>query len=86
MPPSYYIAWWNLENLFDTENARGRSAKLKRVLRSELKGWDGNVLKAKLGRLGEVIRFMNDGVGPDILGVCEVENRRVLEKMVRGSI
>jgi hypothetical protein len=21
MPVSYYVAWWNLENLFDEENA-----------------------------------------------------------------
>ena len=33
------VAWWNVENLFDTEKSRSRSAKLKRVLRGELAGW-----------------------------------------------
>lgn len=43
MASIYYIAWWNLENLFDTQKARSRSTKLKRVLGSELKGWDDGI-------------------------------------------
>ena len=50
----FYVAWWNVENLFDTEKSRSRSAKLKRVLRSELDGWTAKVLKSKLARLAEV--------------------------------
>ncbi len=79
-----YVAWWNVENLFDTEKSRSRSAKLKRVLKGELEGWTAKVLKAKLAQLAEVIRFMNYGKGPDLLGVCEVENRKVLEKLVKA--
>ena len=77
----YYVAWWNLENLFDTETAQ-RSDKLKRVLKKELKGWNDEKLDNKLSQLAKVILSMNDTKGPDILGVCEVENRTVLEKMV----
>jgi len=33
----YYVAWWNLENLFDLETAL-RSDKLKRTIQKELKG------------------------------------------------
>ncbi len=80
----YYVAWWNVENLFDTAKSRSRSAKLKRVLKSELDGWTAKVLKSKLARLAEVIRFMNYGKGPDLLGVCEVENLKVMEKLVKA--
>lgn len=29
MPTTYYIAWWNLENLFDEENSPLRTEKLQ---------------------------------------------------------
>jgi hypothetical protein len=80
--PAHFIAWWNLENLFDIENALGRSDKLKRTLGNELKGWTSPVLNQKLANLASVIRQMNNGLGPDLLGVCEVENRAVLELLV----
>jgi len=78
----YYISWWNLENLFDYQEAK-RSKKLKRVLQSELKGWTAKILDRKLSQLAKIIIRMNDGKGPDILGVCEVENRKVLKKLVK---
>lgn len=37
------------------------------------------MLEAKLGQLSKVIRSMNNNHGPDILGICEIENRHVLE-------
>jgi predicted extracellular nuclease len=79
--PEYYAAWWNLENLFDTENAQ-RSDKLKRTIQNELKGWNEAILDCKISQLSKIILKMNDGDGPDILGVCEVENKAVLEKLV----
>jgi len=77
----YYAAWWNLENLFDTEDAQ-RSDKLKRSIQSELRDWNETVLDCKISQLSKIILKMNDGDGPDILGVCEVENKAVLEKLV----
>jgi hypothetical protein len=32
----YFIAWWNLENLFDVENSTKRSDRLKEILKEEL--------------------------------------------------
>lgn len=77
----YYIAWWNLENLFDTENAP-RSDKLRRSIQRELKGWNQKILDNKLSQLSKIVLQMNDKNGPDILGVCEVENKTVLEKLL----
>ena len=78
----YYFAWWNVENLFDVENYENRSDKLKRTIKNELKGWSEEVLDKKLTQLADIIHSMNHGKGPDLLGVCEVENDNVLKKLV----
>lgn len=75
----HFIAWWNLENLFDTEDYPDRTDKLARTLAKEITGWNQPILDKKLDQLARVIGQMNGGNGPDIIGVCEVENRHVLE-------
>ena len=78
----YFIAWWNLENLFDVENSTQRSDRLKEILKEELMGWNDEVLNKKISQLAKVVSKMNDGNGPDILGVCEVEDGPVINKLV----
>jgi endonuclease/exonuclease/phosphatase family metal-dependent hydrolase len=80
--PSYYIAFWNGENLFDVDGAPDRPEWLQRALARELAGWNADVLALKVGQLARIIRQMNGGAGPDVLGVCEVENRRVLDQLI----
>ncbi len=75
----YYAAFWNVENLFDVSNSPRRSDKLKRVLKNELSGWTEAILEKKLDQLASIIKKMNTNLGPDLLGVCEVENVYVLE-------
>ena len=79
----YYFAWWNLENLFDLQDSADRPEWLQRQLDSELEGWDEDVLNSKLEQLAQIIKRMNDGQGPDLLGVCEVESAAVLEKLLQ---
>lgn len=79
---THYIAWWNLENLFSVKGDPDRTEKLERALNKELDGWTASVLKQKLKQLASVIAKMNGGHGPDILGVCEVENVKVLGQLV----
>ena len=52
------------------------------MLRKELKGWDNDVLNMKISQLSKIIAQINGGAGPDILRVCEVESKVVLEKPV----
>lgn len=78
--PDIHVAWWNLENLFDHENAQ-REPELKRALQNELEGWTETVRDRKLDQLALIIKQMFKGAGPDLLGVCEVENERVLEML-----
>ncbi|MBY5948434.1 endonuclease/exonuclease/phosphatase family protein [Photobacterium rosenbergii] len=79
-----YVAWWNLENLFDVEGAPNRPPWLQKKLQKELAGWNEDVLEKKISQLASIINQMNEGKGPDILGVCEVESRQVLEKLANA--
>lgn len=78
----YSIAWWNLENLFEVEGFSERPEWLATKLQKELTGWTSAVLEQKLTKLAMVIKSMNAGSGPDLLGVCEVENESVLQKLI----
>lgn len=79
-----YLAWWNVENLFSVKNDPDRSEKLERALGKELDGWAASVLNKKLSQLAKIIVQMNGGAGPDILGVCEVESEKVLDKLIEN--
>jgi len=82
----YFIAFWNVENLFHMENFAGRSDKLRRAIGKNLKGWTAAKLQGKIVQLAKIIRHddFNGGDGPDLLGVCEVENRDVLLMLVEA--
>jgi predicted extracellular nuclease len=81
MSSTYYVAWWNVENLFDEENApvSRRPEKVFRTIKNDIVGWTPRLRDLKIDQLASVIVRMNDGNGPDVLGVCEVENAFVLE-------
>ncbi|MBS1789049.1 MAG: endonuclease/exonuclease/phosphatase [Acidobacteria bacterium] len=79
MPSQYQFAFWNLENLFDIENSPRREDKLQRAIGSDLKGWTQAQLDRKVGQLSSIIRQINNGRGPDLMGVCEVENAFVMQ-------
>jgi endonuclease/exonuclease/phosphatase family metal-dependent hydrolase len=84
MPSTYSVGWWNVENLFDEENAppERRSEKVRRVLGRDIEGWTPQLRDRKISQLASVIARLNDEAGPDLLGVCEVENRFVLDLLV----
>ena len=82
---TYYIAWWNVENLFDEENAVAlgrRTDKVFRSIKDDIAGWTPELRDRKIDQLASVIAMMNTGQGPDLLGVCEVENRFVVDRLV----
>jgi predicted extracellular nuclease len=75
-----FIAFWNLQNLFDTID--DKAINDESFLPDGEMEWTEDRLDKKMYNLSRVIRTMNDGNGPDILGVCEVENQAVLDDMV----
>lgn len=82
MAALHHIYWWNVENLFDVEDAPARPDWLRRTLASELKGWTEAVLQRKIHNLCSVLKQLNQGRGPDILGLCEIENEAVVRRLM----
>ena len=80
MPADIRVAWWNLENLFDSSGAQ-RDPELAGQLKAELKGWTVPVRDRKLDQLASIVKLMFAGAGPDLLGVCEVENEGVVQML-----
>lgn len=78
---SALIAFWNLENLFAPEGYPAREAWIAKAMQKDLKDWSETLFKRKITRLASIISRMKDGAGPDILGVCEVENRYALQAL-----
>jgi len=83
---NHYITWWNVENLFDIDDAPAdrRPADIARKLHVNLTGWNQQLLDRKIRNLAHVIHQINDGLGPDILGICEVENAHVLNLLAKA--
>jgi len=79
---NHLLAFWNLENLFGPEDHPHRIEWIKSRVANDLKGWTPALYQRKLEQLAKIIRQMKGGVGPDILGVCEVEDRFVLDDLV----
>ncbi len=76
-----FVAFWNLQNLFDTKDDPAKEDES--FLPNGEMQWTEDRLDKKMFNLSRVIRMMNDGNAPDLLGVCEVENQAVLEEMVK---
>lgn len=75
------VAFWNLQNLFDITVSEIATD----LEYTPAHGWDRTALKKKLEALGTVIRSMHDGAGPDLLGICEIENEQVAERLIDVS-
>ena len=69
------FGFWNLENLFDTEDDPHNPGDNEFL---PDKGWTPERYQRKLAHLAEILAETQ----PHILGVCEVENRRVLTDLI----
>lgn len=77
------IAFYNLENLFDTiDDPNTNDAEF---LPNGLNRWDSKRYAKKLDNMAFVISQIGDEIikgGPTVLGVSEIENRKVLEDLI----
>lgn len=71
------VGFYNLENLFDTLD--DPAIQDEEFLPDGTYGWTTERYQQKLKNMAKAI----SGFAPDILGVCEIENRKVLEDLVR---
>jgi hypothetical protein len=72
------VACWNLQNLFDI-TASNIAADLEFTPEQ---GWTAEALDKKLTNLAAVIKAMHGGLGPDLLGIVEVETKELLEELI----
>jgi len=77
-----HIASWNVENLFDTADDPEVEDD-EDFTPTAAKGWTEMRLKRKVENLAKVIIKMNQDKGPDVLGLCEIENRAVVKMLVK---
>lgn len=76
----FTVAFYNVENLFDTEN--DPAINDEEFLPEGANHWGEKEYRKKLDNLAKVISQLGDADGPEILGLAEIENRRVLNDLV----
>lgn len=82
----YGVAFYNLENLFDTINNNGKY-DLEFSPQGDRK-WDGRKYKSKINHMAYAISQLTTSTtpeGPAVIGVSEIENRSVLEDLVAAE-
>lgn len=71
------IGFYNIENLFDTTD--DPSIQDEEFLPGGTYGWTADRYQQKLNNMAKAIA----AISPDLLGLCEIENRKVLEDLIR---
>lgn len=79
-----YLAFYNMENLFDTLD--DPKTNDNDFLPGSDYQWDSRKYEAKLHNLSTVIAALNNGNAPTALGVCEIENRQVLDDLIEQPL
>ena len=80
----YSVAFYNLENLFDTIHDAGKNDY--EYLPEGKNKWNSMKYRSKQHNMAKVISGLSTDMlpmGPAIIGVTEIENRRVLEDLVK---
>lgn len=78
------VAFYNVENLFDTQDDSLKQDE--EFLPYGVRGWTPSRLRAKYQNLYKVIAGLGDvGQPPALVGLAEVENRAVLEGLLRHT-
>lgn len=81
------VAFYNLENLFDTINDPTKFDEASPMM--ELKANRAAIYKKKVKNMAMVLANIGKDVthnSPAVIGVCEIENREVLEDVVNDSL
>lgn len=77
----YTVVSYNIENLFDTVD--DPKVPDEEFLPASEKKWDSEKYQKKLADLARVISEVNPKEMPEVVGLVEVENRTVLEDLVK---
>lgn len=80
----YSVAFYNLENLFDTIHDSGKNDY--EYLPDGKNKWNSMKYEAKLKNMSEILSYLATDklpMGSAVIGLSEVENRRVLEDLLK---
>jgi predicted extracellular nuclease len=77
------VAFYNVENLFDLEDEPGK--KDEEFTPEGTKKWTAKRYQTKLDTLAKVLSSINNKELPEIIGLCEVENKKVVEDLVHSK-
>lgn len=77
------VAFYNVENLFDTE--KDSCKQDDEFLPNSIRAWHYGRYKKKLDDISKVITAIGEWSPPVLIGLCEVENNRVLRDLTRYS-
>ncbi|APZ93084.1 hypothetical protein [Fuerstiella marisgermanici] len=75
---TFDVVFWNLQNLFDLEG----SVIASDMEYTPVRGWDRRALEVRIGNLADTIGSTFDDNGPDLLGICEIENARIANILI----
>ena len=81
------VAFYNLENLFDTINDPNKFDEYSPIM--ELKSNQGEAYRRKVHNMAKVIAdigYTDTKNTPSIIGLCEIENKTVLDDIVNDSL
>jgi endonuclease/exonuclease/phosphatase family metal-dependent hydrolase len=79
----YLFCFWNAENFFD-DKVNGWKTHPDKEYDTWFARDGGQVFRHKLANLTEVLSSLNDGKGPDILALAEVETERAAELLLES--
>lgn len=79
----FRVMFWNVENLFDTE--RDSLKQDDEFLPTSVRGWNVSRYKKKMADVSRVITAVGEWEPPALVGLCEVENDRVMQYLTRYS-
>ena len=82
-PNDYHILFYNLENLFDIRN--NPATNDEEFTPEGARHWTYNRFKKKIANLSKVILNASGWTPPDLIAVCEAENRYVLERLSKNT-
>jgi hypothetical protein len=78
MENSIKVAFWNLGNLFGTyPSSIGSDLEF-----TPERGWDDEAKYKKIENIAKVINSLHDNQGPDLLGLCEIENEELAKELI----
>lgn len=79
----FRLMFYNVENLFDTHDDSLKNDE--EFLPRGDRYWNNTKLNKKLNRITQVVLAAGQGTLPVLIGMCEVENHRVLEQLLHQT-